>query len=102
MSDTTGKLAALVRAYLLRRYAILFFALLFTFVFSPILSALKFSGVLVEWMLAGCLLAAILPVNAVRSQPRLLVALGLIWLARPLTAWSGHEVISTVVLGIWA
>jgi|SRR5215469_8719955 len=102
MNDATGKLAALVRAYLLRRYAILFFTLLSTFMLSPILSALKFSGALVEWMLAASLLAAILPVNAVRNHPRLLVGLGLIWLARPLTNWSGHEVISALVPGIWA
>ena len=37
-----------VHAYLHRRYKILFYTLLFTLMSAPILSALKFSGTLLE------------------------------------------------------
>ena len=101
MKDAGRGLAGFARTYLLRRYTILFYTLLFTFVFSPILSSLKLSGTLLEWMLAASLLAAILPVKGVRDHPSLLVALVLIWIARPLTHWYDHDVTSAVILGIW-
>lgn len=91
----------LVRAYLHRRYKILFYTLLLTLLSAPVLSALKFSGALLESLLAASLLAAILPVSEVRSRPYLLVAMLVTWLARPVTLWLHHTALSALTLGIW-
>jgi hypothetical protein len=100
-SDASGYPAGLVHTYLHRRYTILFYALLVTMVAAPILSALKFSGTLIESLLAACLLAAILPLGAVRNRPYLLMAIVVVWLARLVTAWLDHRVLSEMALGIW-
>jgi Ion channel len=96
-----GDLAGLARTYLSRRYMILFYTLLVTMVAAPVFSALKFSGTLIESLLAACLLAAILPVGAVRNRPYLLIALAVVWLARLVTVWLDHRVLSEMALGIW-
>ena len=96
-----GDLAGLARTYLSRRYMILFYTLLVTMVAAPVFSALKFSGTLIESLLAACLFAAILPVGAVRNRPYLLIALAVVWLARLVTAWLDHRVLSGMALGIW-
>jgi hypothetical protein len=100
-SSASGGLPRLARTYLSRRYMILFYTLLVTMVAAPVFSALKFSGTLIESLLAACLLAAILPVGAVRNRPYLLMALVVAWLARLVTAWLDHRVLSEVALGIW-
>ena len=87
--------------YVQRRYAILFYMLLLTFVLSPILSTLKRSGILMESLLAASLLAAILPVRTVRRRPVLVAGMVLVWLARPVAHWLDHRVLSTAILGIW-
>jgi Ion channel len=91
----------LARTYLRHRYMILFYALLVTMVAAPIFSALNFKGILIESLLAACLLAAILPVGAVRNRPYLLMAIVVVWLARSVTAWLDHRALSEMVLGIW-
>lgn len=96
-----GILPDLWRAYLQRRYSILFYTLLFTMVASPVMSALKLSGTLVEALLAGCLLAAVMPVNARKYKSLLLAILGTVWLLRPVTAWFGHPTLSAITLCIW-
>ena len=96
-----GDLAGLARTYLSRRYMILFYTLLVTMVAAPVFSALKFSGTLIESLLGACLLAAIWPVGAVRNRPYLLIALAVVWLARLVTAWLDHRVLSGMALGIW-
>lgn len=101
MHDVSQGLTDLPRTYVRRRYAILFYTLLLTFVCSPLLSTLKRSGVLMELLLAGSLCAAVLPVGAVRRRPVLLVGMVLIWLARPITHWLDQRVFSMVTLGIW-
>ena len=100
-SGANGDLPGLARTYLRRRYTILFYTLLVTMVAAPIFSALKFSGTLIESLLAACLLAAILPVGAVRNRPYLLVAILVVWLARLVTDWLDHRVLSEMTLGIW-
>jgi hypothetical protein len=103
-SPTSGAgsdLPGLARTYLSRRYMILFYALLVTMVAAPVFSALKFSGTLIESLLAACLLAAILPVGAVRNRPYLLMAIVVVWLARLVTAWLDHRVLSGMALGSW-
>jgi hypothetical protein len=89
------------RAYLRHRYAILFYTLLVAMVATPIFSALNFNGTLIESLLAACLLAAILPVGAVRNRPYLLMAIVALWLARMVTVWLEHRVLSETALGIW-
>jgi hypothetical protein len=101
-SAASVDLPGLARTYLRRRYTILFYGLLVTMVAAPIFSALKFSGTLIESLLAACLLAAILPVGAVRNRPYLLVAMLVVWLARLVTDWLDHRVLSEMTLGIWA
>jgi len=91
----------LARTYLRHRYMILFYALLVTMVAAPIFSALNFKGILIESLLAACLLVAILPVGAVRNRPYLLMAIVVVWLARSVTAWLDHRALSEMVLGIW-
>ena len=63
MNDTgvaaTGGLRFLGRAYLRRRYAILFYTLLLTMVAAPVLAAFEFKGSLIEFFLAVNLLAGI-------------------------------------------
>jgi Ion channel len=100
-SGVGGDLPGLARTYLSRRYMILFYALLVTMVAAPVFSALKFSGTLIESLLAACLLAAILPVGAVRNRPYLLMAIVVVWLARLVTVWLDHRVLSEMALGIW-
>jgi len=97
----SSDLHGLAPTYLRHRYAILFYTLLVTMVIAPILSTLKFSGTLIESLLAACLLAAILPVGTVRNRPYLLMALVVVWLARLVTAWLDHRVLSEIALGIW-
>ncbi len=100
-NDVTGDLRGHGRTYWNHRYTVLFYILLVTMVTAPILSALKFNGTLIETLLAACLLAAISPVGAVRNRPYLLVAIVVVWLARMVTAWLDHRVLSEMTLGIW-
>jgi Ion channel len=100
-SSANGDLPGLARTYLSRRYMILFYTLLLTMVAAPVFSALEFSGTLIESLLAACLLAAILPVGAVRNRPYLLMAIVVVWLARLVTVWLDHRVLSEMALGIW-
>ena len=96
-----GSLHALRSAYLPRRYAILFYTLLFTMVAAPVFAAFGLTGVLIEFFLAANLLAAVIPVGTARSRPALLTATALVWLARPVTAWFDHPALSAMSLGLW-
>jgi hypothetical protein len=87
--------------YLRRRYTILFYTLLLTLLSAPVLSALHFSGTLLESFLAAGLLAAILPVSEVRSRPYLLLIMAAVWLMRPLTVWLDRPTLSALTLGVW-
>jgi hypothetical protein len=89
------------RAYVRRRYTILFYMLLFTMMAAPLAAALELRGALIEFLLAATLLAAVLPVNAVRSRRLLLAALAAVWLARPATAWFDRPDLSVMTLGVW-
>ncbi len=96
-----GGLRALGKAYLRRRYAVLFYTLLLTIVAVPVLSALELQGVLIELLLAANLLAAVMPVKLGRRRRIQFVVLIAVWLARPLTVWLDHPVFSAMTLGIW-
>jgi len=96
-----GSLHKVMDAYADCRYSILFYLLFLTLLATPVLSAFKFSGALIESLLAASLLAATLPVNAVRSRPALLISLLAVWLTRPLTIWLQQRVLSAFTLLIW-
>jgi hypothetical protein len=89
------------RAYLRRRYTILFYILAFTMVASPIIAAIGWRGALIESLLAANLLAAVMPVNVGKSRSFLLAGLTVVWLARPVTAWLGHRTLSEMSLAAW-
>ncbi|HUL17020.1 MAG TPA: potassium channel family protein [Terriglobales bacterium] len=101
MNGISGGLSKLGAAYLQNRYRVLFYTVLSMLVAIPILSALRFSGVLIEWLLAASLLAAIMPVSGVRHRPYLLLGMLAVWLAHPLSVWFDHPLFSAVTLGIW-
>jgi voltage-gated potassium channel Kch len=96
-----GGLRELGRAYLRQRYTILFYTLLLTMVAAPVFAALDFPGVLIEFLLAANLLAAVLPVGAGKARRVLLAMMALVWLARSATAWLEHPALSAMTLGIW-
>ena len=87
--------------YLNRRYTILFYALVFTLVASPVTAALGLSGALIESFLAASLLAALMPVSAGKFRSLLLAVMVGLWVARPVTAWLGHPTLSELILGAW-
>lgn len=101
MSGQGGSLRALAPKYLRNRHRILFYSVLLTLVSAPILSALKFNGILLETFLAANLLAATMPINGVRSRPYLMLGLTVGWLARPLTFWLALPTLSAATLAIW-
>ena len=105
MNDTgvvaTGGLHGLRRAYLRRRYAILFYTLLLTMVAAPVVAAFELKGSVIEFFLAANLLAAVMPVSAGRGRYVLLIVVTLAWLARPATAWFDHPALSAMTLGMW-
>jgi hypothetical protein len=103
-SDLRGSAAGppgLMHSYLQHRYTILFYTLLITLVCSPIISALKLRGVVMESLLGASLLAAILPLHSVRRRPVFVVVMAIIWLARPVTLWLDHPFWSALTLGLW-
>jgi len=101
MSIANIMLTDLAEAYLRRRYSILFYTLFLTMVAAPALSGLKLSGTLFESLVAASLLAAIIPANSVKRRSLLLGLMIVVWLARPLTDWLGHKVLSAMTLGTW-
>ena len=96
----SGALRAIVIAYLRRRYTVLFYLLLLTLGGVPIITTFGWTGALIEFLLAASLLAAVIPVGRVRRR-RALLAVALIWLARPVTAWFDHPLLSAATLGLW-
>jgi hypothetical protein len=89
------------QSYLKRRYTILFYALAFTILASPVAAALGWSGNLVESFLAVSMLAAVMPVARGKLRSILLAVAGASWLARPVTAWLGHPILSEITLSAW-
>jgi len=102
LHSVLGSLSSLWQAYLKRRYTILFYSLVFTIVASPVTAAFRLSGALVESFLAASLLAAVMPVNVGKTRSLLLAGMFALWLARPVTAWLGHPILSEVTLSAWS
>ena len=98
---TTGGLRAPGRAYLRRRYGILFYTLLLTMVAAPGFAAFELKGSLIEFFLAANLLAAVMPVSAGRARYVLLTVVTVAWLARPATVWFDYPALSAMIVGLW-
>ena len=101
MEQRAETLHPLGRGYLSRRYTILFYTLLSTMVAAPVLTALEFSGALIDLLLAASLVAAVMPVRSGASRWTLLVLTVLTWLAREVTGWFQHPALSAMTLGLW-
>ena len=101
MESALGVVRSLGENYLKHRYTILFYALVFTLLASPVIAAFGLSGALIESLLAASLLVAVMPVTAGKIRSLLLVAMIALWLARPVTAWLGHPTLSEMTLGAW-
>jgi len=101
MESALGAVRSLGENYLKHRYTILFYALIFTLLASPVIAAFGLSGALIESLLAASLLMAVMPVTAGKIRSLLLVAMIALWLARPVTAWLGHPTLSEMTLGAW-
>jgi hypothetical protein len=89
------------RIYLRRRYGILFYTLLLTLVAAPLFSAFDVLATVIDGLLAVSLLAAVLPVDAMRRRRVVLVILLSLGLARPATAGFDHPALSAMALGAW-
>jgi len=101
MSDRTYGRGAVVRAYFCQRYAILFYTLLFTLVASPLVTAFAMSGTLIDFLLAGNLLAAALPTSAGVYRRRFVAAVILAWLAQSAMVWFDLPSVAALILGFW-
>ena len=84
-----------------RRYSILFYSLLITLLAVPASNLFKFSGVLIDSLLAANLLVAVMPGNTGKSRRIVLALMIVVWLARPLAILYGHRTLSVITLGIW-
>jgi hypothetical protein len=91
---------AVAGTYVRKRYAILFYTLLLTFVASPLLAALQWKSILIELMLATNLLVAVVPIRSGNVRRALLV-LVIIALAGRFFVSALGETFSSVNLGIW-
>jgi hypothetical protein len=92
--------SAMARGYLRRRYAFLFYTLLFTLVAAPLAAGAEWE-VLIEVFLAFNLLAAVAPVVTGKRRGLFLALFVAVWLARPATGWFELPVLSTLSLGGW-
>ncbi len=98
---SSGNLTGLLYVYSHHRYMTLFYILLVTMIAAPILGALNFNGTVIESLLAACLLAATLPVGAVRKRSYLFVIIVVVWLARLVITGLDHRALLQMSLGIW-
>ena len=101
MHSQTAHLQPFGRAYLCRRYAILFYTLLLTMIAAPLVTSLELTGAFIELLLAANLIAAVMPVSATISRRALLTLIGLLWIARFFFEWLGHPALSAISLGLW-
>jgi hypothetical protein len=104
LSKTAASLIARSKAaagtYVRKRYAILFYTLLLTFVASPLLAALQRKSTFVELLLVTNLLVAVLPIRTGNIRRTLLVLVVLALAGRFFAASLGGT-FSSVNLGVW-
>jgi voltage-gated potassium channel Kch len=96
-----GSIDGLARAYVQRRFTILFYSLLFTLVAAPASGTLGLNAGLLESFLATNLLLAVTSLGTERRWRVLLVILAILWVTRLATAWLDHPVLSVISLGTW-
>jgi hypothetical protein len=101
LQSVLGVAHSLGQTYFKRRYTILFCALVFMIVASPLIAAFGLSGAVIESLLAASLLVAVMPIHAGRIRNLMLGVMTAVWLARPVTAWLGHPTLSEMTLAAW-
>jgi hypothetical protein len=97
-----GVLFRFSRAYLARRYAILFYSLLVTLAAGPFLDAFSVEVSVVEALLAVNLAAAIVPLAAGVVRRVLLGLFIVTWIVWIGGAWLGRPTVSAASFGVWA
>jgi voltage-gated potassium channel len=104
MSKTAASLMArsdlVAGGYVRKRYAILFYLLLFTFVASPVLAALHRRAIVIELLLATTLSVSVLPMRTGNARRILFVLVAIALAGRFLTASFG-EAFSSASHGIF-
>jgi hypothetical protein len=90
------------REYQERRYAILFYTLLFALVVMPIAVALHLNVTTFEILLGAILIAAVMPLGTVKTRRFVLTGLALLMLARLVSIEIHQRALSDSTLGIWA
>jgi hypothetical protein len=91
---------AVADVYIRKRYAILFYSLLLTFVASPLLAALQWKSTFIELLLGATLLIAVLPVRTVYVRWILWILVGLALAGRFFPEFYGRS-LSSFNLGIF-
>lgn len=97
----TGGLQRLVRAYLARRYTILFYSLLLTLAAAPLLAALHLDDRLLQLFLALNLLAAALGVGDRRPSSFFLLLVGAALMVRLAAVPLNAEALAKTGLALW-
>jgi len=104
MSKTAASLMArsdvVAGRYVQKRYAILFYLLLFTFIASPVLAALHRRAIVIELLLATTLSVAVLPMRTGNARRILFVLVAIALAGRILSASLG-EAFSSISHGVF-
>jgi hypothetical protein len=100
-AEAAGTLHRLVRAYLARRYSILFYSLMLTLAASPMLAALHLDGSLLQLFLGVNLLAAVLGMGDRRPSGFFLLLLGAVLMVRLAALWLHADALATTSLALW-
>jgi hypothetical protein len=90
------------QAYASRRYAILFYAVLLMLIVMPMAGAFGFPRVVIQWMLFGCLIAAIMPNTNRRNFGSVLVVVVIAGIALYVTDIVGPSMSFDSSLGLFA
>jgi hypothetical protein len=88
------------RAYLGRRYTLLFYTLLFTLFAAPALATFQREP-LIEVLFIVSLLAAVVPLATGPRRVLVVAVTAVACLAHPIAAWLDHPTIAAVALGMW-
>ena len=89
------------RTYGSRRFAILFFTLLFTLVATPVASAFGWSVRALEILLGVSLIAAVMPLSPQRLRGLFLASILLLVLGRAVAAETHQDALSDTTFGLW-
>jgi hypothetical protein len=87
--------------YLRRRYAILFYSLLFTLVASPFLAALEVDTTLLGLLMASNLLLAVVPIGTAGVRRALMILVVVALAGRFIAGYLGAAAVSSANLAVW-